>query len=147
LPWSIAIALLLSLTPISAIVIGQDNSELTRSAKTPLQYSLLDVNGRRHSEREWGRPKAAVFLFIATECPISNRFAPEVNRIVAEYTSKEIAFIAIQSDPDLEAGAARNHSQQFGYKFPVLLDPEQKLASSLGVVLTPTAVIVLPSGE
>ena len=140
------IALVLLPSPISRTVIGQDNTEQARSANPPLRYQLPDVDGGQHSERDWRQSKAAVFFFIATECPISNRYAPEVNRIVADYGSKGIAFFAVQSDPDLQAEEARKHSQQFGYQFPVLLDPEQNLAYRLRVVSTPTAVIVSPKG-
>ena len=51
------------------------------------------------------------------------------------------------SDPALEPASGRKHEQEYGYKFPALLDPEQTLASSSEVVATPTALVVSPAGE
>lgn len=110
-------------------------------------YSLPDAAGRRHTAREWRQARAAVFFFIATECPISNRYAPEINRIVEAYAPKNIAFYAVHSDPELQAATAKKHAAEYGYNFPVLLDPEQALAAQLGVALTPTVAIVSPAGE
>lgn len=112
-----------------------------------LRYVLTDAQGGQHSERDIAHSRAAVFFFIANECPISNRYAPEVNRIVDDYSSRGFSFFAVHSDPDETAEQVRNHSQEFKYKFPALLDPEQKLASSFEVLATPTAVVVSPAGE
>lgn len=129
----------------AAAAAGQDNYE--QAPPAPLRYSLLDSRGNQHSERDFAHAKAAVFLFIATECPISNRYAPEVNRIVDDYSRKSFAFFAVHSDPDERAAQVKKHSQEFGYGFPALLDPQQILARRFGVVATPTAVVVSPAGE
>ena len=121
-------------------------SALNLSAISPLEFSLTDVNGRLHTQAEIKNAKAAVFFFIATECPISNRYAPEINRVVADYTAKNLVFYAVQSDPDLTVADARAHTQGYGYKLPVLFDPSQQLASKFGVTLTPTVVVVSPAG-
>src|SRR5215475_8267574 len=39
------------------------------------------------------------------------------------------------------------HARDYGFDFPVLLDPAQTLANQTGVTLTPTAVILSPAGE
>jgi hypothetical protein len=111
-----------------------------------LHYSLDDADGRRRSDRDWAHSKAAVFLFIANECPISNRYAPEVNRIVDDYASTGFSFFAVHSDPDEHSDSVRKHTREFGYKFPALLDPAQTLAAGWGVTATPTAVVVSPAG-
>jgi thiol-disulfide isomerase/thioredoxin len=110
-------------------------------------FALRDVNGRSHSADEWKRSKAVVLFFIATECPVSNRYAPEVNRIVKAYSGKKVLFYAVHSDPELSAKEAQIHAADFSYQFTALLDPEQALASRIGVSQTPTAVILSPQGE
>ncbi len=109
--------------------------------------ALTDTDGQRHNRTEVQNGRAAIFFFVAVECPISNRYAPEINRIVAEYTTKNYHFYAVQSDPDVTANTARAHAQDYGYKFPVLLDPSQRLAKRFGVALTPTVIVVSPAGE
>lgn len=109
-------------------------------------FSLLDVNGREHRARDTRLAKATVFFFIAAECPISNRYAPEIGRVSAEFTPSGFAFFAVHSDPDLQIGNARKHAFDYGYTFPVLLDPKQALAKKLGVTMTPTVVVVSAQG-
>jgi peroxiredoxin len=110
-------------------------------------FDLLDAAGRRHTAQEWKEARAVALLFIAAECPISNRYAPEISRIVAAYSARGVAFYGVQSDPDVGAASALRHAQDYGFDFPVLLDPAQTLAGQAGVTLTPTAVIVSPAGE
>ncbi len=117
------------------------------SKERPLTYSLADVLGRPHTAQEVSKSKAAVFLFVAAECPISNRYAPEINRIVADYRAQSFVFYGVHSDPDLEREAARKHASEYGFQFPVLLDPLQTLAATFGVTLTPTVVVASPSGD
>jgi peroxiredoxin len=110
-------------------------------------FDLLDAAGRRHTAQEWKEARAVALFFIAAECPISNRYAPEINRIVAAYSARGVAFYGVQSDPDVGAASALRHVKAYGFDFPVLLDPAQTLADQTGVTLTPTAVIVSPAGE
>jgi peroxiredoxin len=108
---------------------------------------LPDAAGRRHTAREWKEARAVALFFIATECPISNRYAPEINRIVADYAKRGVAFYGVYSDPDVGAEVARRHARDYGFDFPVLLDPAQTLANQTGATLTPTAAILSPAGE
>jgi peroxiredoxin len=118
------------------------------SAKqTNWDFELLDANGRKHTALEWKDARAVTLFFIAAECPISNRYAPEINRMVADYSARRIAFYGVYSDPDIGAAAALRHAQDYGFDFPALLDPAQTLAGKTGVILTPTAVILSPAGE
>jgi peroxiredoxin len=117
-------------------------------AKAPTwDFDLPDAEGRRHTAREWKEARAVALFFIAAECPISNRYAPEINRIVADYATRGVAFYGVHSDQDVGAEASRRHARDYGFDFPVLLDPAQTLANQTGVTLTPTAVILSPAGE
>jgi peroxiredoxin len=110
-------------------------------------FDLPDADGRRHTAREWKAARAVAFFFIGAECPISNRYAPEINRLVADYSAKGVDFYGVYSDPDISPAAARRHAQDYGFDFPALLDPAQTLAGRTGVILTPTAVILSPAGD
>jgi peroxiredoxin len=120
----------------------------TEKTKAPgWDFDLLDAAGRKHTAGEWKTARAVAFFFIGAECPISNRYAPEINRIVTAYSTRGVAFYGVQSDPDIRPAVALRHAQDYGFDFPVLLDPAQTLASRTGVILTPTAVILSPAGE
>jgi thiol-disulfide isomerase/thioredoxin len=138
---SFLISAALTIVTLSFALIGSANPK-----SQAWKFSLPDIHGKTHSADEWKLSKAITLFFIATECPISNRYAPEINRIASEYSTRNVIFYAVHSDPDLTAEAARLHAVDFGYQFTVLLDPEQLMASRIGVTLTPTAVILSPQG-
>jgi peroxiredoxin len=118
-----------------------------RSKAPAWDFSLLDAAGRKHTAQEWREARAVALFFIATECPISNRYAPEINRLVAAYAAQGVVFYGVHSDPEIGAPTVSQHARDYGFDFPVLLDPAQTLASRTGVILTPTAVILSPAGE
>jgi peroxiredoxin len=130
---------------------GNSSKQVERAGKrteAPARgFDLLDAAGRRHTAREWKEARAVALFFVAAECPISNRYAPEINRIVAAYSTRGVAFYGVNSDPDIGAASALRHARDYGFDFPVLLDPAQTLANQTGVILTPTAVILSPAGE
>lgn len=118
-----------------------------RTKSLAWDFSLLDAAGRKHTARDWKAARAVALFFIAPECPISNRYAPEINRLVAAYAAQGVVFYGVHSDPAIGAQSVRQHAQDYGFKFPSLLDPTQILASQTGVTITPTAVILSPDGE
>jgi peroxiredoxin len=138
-------ALCLALTcPSGVRAAAQGKSGLQQSS---FSFSLLDVRGQKHTPAEFSASKAAVFFFIAVECPISNRYAPEVNAIATHYSDRNLSFFGVHSEPDLHVEAAKRHAEDYAYQFPVLLDAKQVLASKFGVTMTPTVVVASSQGE
>lgn len=109
--------------------------------------ALRDVDGNACKPLAMGDAKAAVVLFVGHQCPISNGYSPEINRIVAEYGAKGVRFYLAHVDPDLSTEDAKAHAADFGYKAPVLLDGKRVLAHALGAKVTPEAFLVGPDGK
>jgi hypothetical protein len=88
--------------------------------------------------------KAIVFIFTSTDCPISNRYAPEVRRIAEAFASKGVAFRLVYPSPSEDAKAIREHMRAYAYAdaFEPLRDPKQALAKFAGATVTPEAVVV-----
>jgi hypothetical protein len=101
-----------------------------------------DSNGRKLRPLLQGDHKTTVFLFIMTDCPIANSYAPEVNRIMADYDPKGVAFYIVYVDPHPDTAAVRKHARDYGYRCTALLDPRHTLAQSVGATVTPEAVVV-----
>ncbi len=110
-------------------------------------FALADAAGKKHSPDEWKGKKAVVLFFIATECPVSNFYSPDFARIAAEYKEKGVVTYGVHCDADLTAAAAAAHAKEYGLKFPVLLDPKQKLAAAVGARKTPEAFVLAPDGK
>ena len=88
-------------------------------------------------------PRATVLFFITTDCPIANSFAPEINRIAAEYGPKGVAFSMIYTDVTHPPEDVRRHASEYGYESPVRLDAGRVLSRQYGVTKTPEAVVVV----
>jgi thiol-disulfide isomerase/thioredoxin len=110
-------------------------------------FSFADAAGQTHTGAEWAGKRAIVFLFVSTDCPLSNRYVPEMNRLASAYGRRGVAFYAVQGDATVALDAVRAHVKEFGYMFPYLLDPQESLAAYTGAKATPEAAVVSPSGD
>ncbi len=90
--------------------------------------------------------EATVFLFIAAECPIANRYAPEIGRIFADYSPKKVRFFRVYIDPLTRANEFKTHGEDYGLKMRALLDPNKSLVEASGVRVTPEVVILNSQG-
>jgi peroxiredoxin len=117
------------------------------SAGSLPNFSLSDTSGRMHTPADWAGKRAVVLLFVSTDCPLSNRYVPEMNRIASTYTQRGVAFYAVQGDATVPLDQVRAHVKEFGYTFPYLIDPEEALAAFTGAVVTPEAAVLSPKGD
>ena len=91
--------------------------------------------------------RSVVLLFVTNDCPISNSYAPEIQRIQKAYGGPKFAFYLVYVDPALTRKAAKQHNHEYGYTFPALLDGAQQLAKVTGATITPEAAVVGANGK
>jgi hypothetical protein len=91
--------------------------------------------------------KAAVLLFITNDCPITNSYIPEINRIVADYAVRKVAFYAVYTDPTVTIPAIRKHAREFGLQIPLIQDTAHELVHRVGATVTPEAAVLEPRGK
>ncbi|MBZ5558535.1 MAG: hypothetical protein LAO77_14785 [Acidobacteriia bacterium] len=89
--------------------------------------------------------KAIVFLFTSTDCPISNRYAPEVRRLATTYGPKGVVFRLIYPNPAENAKGIREHMAAFAYAgaAQAFRDPKLDLVKFVGATITPEAAVVV----
>jgi AhpC/TSA family len=109
--------------------------------------AVMDDLGVVHRPMELGQARAAVFIFLGVECPISNSYAPEINRIVADYSAKGINFYMVYPESELTADQVKQHATAFGYHCPALMDGEHLLVSLFHVAVTSESIIVGKDGK
>lgn len=107
---------------------------------------LKDVEGVVRNPLDLGDARAAVFFFIATECPISNGYAPEMNRIREAYDHQNVNFFYVYTDSDLAPSKAQQHARDYGLGALALLDGGHELAKRVGVTLSPEVAVVGKDG-
>ena len=106
-----------------------------------------DADGRLVAPLEAPRARAIVLLFVMRDCPISNAFAPEIERIRGEYAPRGVAFDLVYADPSETGEGARKHAADFGHRSRVLLDPAHVLVRLSGATKSPEAAVLSPAGE
>ena len=107
---------------------------------------LRDVDG---TSRQLFAPSGAanVLLFIASDCPISNGYAPEVQRICRDYAKKGVSCSLVYEDMSIDAPRVRAHRDAYGYKnFAAVIDSDGAIAERAKATITPQAVVVGADG-
>ena len=82
-----------------------------------------------------------VLIFVSIDCPISNRYAPEIRRLHDEFTSRGIRFRLVYPNPLDSDSAIRQHGQDFGYPNIGERDGEHALVKVAGATITPEAAV------
>jgi hypothetical protein len=90
----------------------------------------------------WGKVEGLeVLLFLATECPISNRYMPEIRRIHEAYVGRGLKFRIVLPEPGLSAAQATDWAQNYGPELPWELDGAQREVKRAGATMTPEAAV------
>lgn len=110
-------------------------------SKSPSPASLLDLDGRPADPFKNPDATMTVFVFVRTDCPISNRYAPEVRRLHDAYAPRGVVFWMIYPDPDESAGAIRKHLDDYKFGAAGLRDTRHALVEKTGVSVTPEAAV------
>jgi thiol-disulfide isomerase/thioredoxin len=108
---------------------------------------LRDVHGVAHDLFAPTGP-ASVLFFVTSDCPISNRYAPEIQRLCAAYRAKGLSCTLVYEDAAIDPAAVRAHAEAFGYRgIPAVIDTGHAIAAAANATVTPQAVAVGPGGR
>src|SRR5450756_60707 len=83
---------------------------------------LATLDGGRVDPLANPSAKAVVLLFTRSDCPISNRYAPEIERLYETFGSRGVDFWLVYVDSTESEDNIRKHVREFGYRFGALLD-------------------------
>lgn len=82
-----------------------------------------------------------------TDCPIANLYAPEIGRLMDEYSRKGIDSSIVYVDSGVTAESAKRHGMEYKLPSNSVLDPGHSLAKYLGATVSPEAVLLDPKGK
>jgi hypothetical protein len=103
---------------------------------------------------------ASVIFFVATDCPISNGYAPEIQHVCRDYASRGVNCALMYEDLETEADVqktgrsgprgpgtldttVRRHLREFAYgDMPAAIDRTRAIAGHAKATITPEAVVV-----
>lgn len=86
--------------------------------------------------------KATVLLFVGTDCPIANRMAPEIARIIKDYKGKGVECWMVYPNKDLKAKEVIEHMKAYDLECKATIDAKHALVKSLRATVTPQAAIL-----
>lgn len=115
----------------------------TQGTASPYGYNL---NGEPIEHLATHGAPAIVLFFTATDCPISNRYIPEIQRLQKEFSAQNVTTWYIYPNAGATAAEIRQHELAYGLEEHVLLDPHHQLVALTGARITPEVAILVPDG-
>ncbi|MBI2423192.1 MAG: redoxin domain-containing protein [Candidatus Hydrogenedentes bacterium] len=139
------------LLSVCALARGEDPAAGRDAAGAAMLGSLAPL----HLDRASGEPVCVpspdhpltVLLFVAPDCPVVNRYAPEINRLHEAFSKKKVLLYRVYSDPAVGVEAIRAHTRDYALQPAALLDPVHACARAVGATVTPEAVVLDRAGR
>lgn len=131
---------------LAVIPLGADPTHSERPGAEALT-GVADLNGRPTNPFAKPLPRATVLVFVSTECPISNRYAPELRRLQSAFAARGVVFELVYPNADESATAIREHLKEYQFGLPAVRDARHQLVRLAKARVTPEAAVFGPAGE
>jgi AhpC/TSA family len=127
---------------------GPERCSSSVNVSNTSEETIRDIDGRMLRPFEPAGDVNVIF-FVATDCPISNSYAPEIQRVCREYGSRGVECFLIYEDVDTSAPGryleddVRKHLQEYRYEgLPAAVDRTRTIATRAKATVTPQAVVI-----
>jgi hypothetical protein len=107
----------------------------------------LDLHGAPVQELAGPGIRLVVLVFAASDCPISNRYVPEIARLNREFIKQGVRIWWVFPNPADNSSAVAEHNHSFAIAEPTVLDTRQYLVHLAHVTTTPEAAVFRANGE
>jgi len=120
-------------------------------SSSPVARLGVDLDGRPVTDLAGPGTRVVVLIFAASDCPISNRYVPEIARLSKEFSGSDAShpeariWWVFPNAGDTAAVVAR-HNREFDIHEDTLLDPRQTLVKRARAAITPEAAVFLVRG-
>lgn len=111
---------------------------LTQS--TGAQASGVDLTGNPVDPLKSSPGKVVVLVFVRTDCPVSNRYAPTIQRLSAKHLDRATFWLVYPGKAE-SPEMIRKHEHDFGYKLPALRDVQHMLVMQGHAQITPEVAV------
>jgi hypothetical protein len=99
-------------------------------------FSLTSISAQPSRESE----RVQVAVFLAFDCPISQKYIPTLNQLYNQYQGSQIEWLFIVPGKH-NRQAQQDFIREFGVQFNVQQDPKLLLVKSFGAMVTPEVII------
>jgi len=90
---------------------------------------------------------ARVLIFVSNDCPISNRYCPEIRKLHDLYAPRGIAFWLVHSDAEETLASVREHDREYNLNLPCVMDPDHALARHCQAEIIPSVAVFAADGR
>jgi hypothetical protein len=109
--------------------------------------SAIDLDGRLIQPLTTADTTAVVLFFAATDCPVSNRYVPEILRLKNKFAAEHVKVWFVYPNPADTAEIVRKQTKQFAIEGNIALDTAQSLVHLSRATITPEAAIFVPTPQ
>jgi hypothetical protein len=128
---------ILCLLLVAIVVMGLASSASTSHGGGK---SAFDLAGNPVDPFRMAAGKVVVLVFVRTDCPVSNRYAPTIQKLSVAHEGKALFWLVYPSKSE-SAEAIRTHDREYGYNIPALRDPQHALVKESQAQITPEAAV------
>ena len=107
----------------------------------------LDLHGAPVQELAGLGIHVVVLIFAASDCPISNRYVPEIARLNREFTKQGVRIWWVFPNPEDNSSTVTQHNHSFAITEPTVLDTHQSLVHLAHATVTPEAAVFRSNGN
>lgn len=101
----------------------------------------FDLHGKPIQQLNVQNARVVVLFFAASDCPISNRYIPEIVRLRNEFTGRHVAIWWVFPNPEDTTDVVQTHQRQFSVDGDTIIDTGQTLVRLAHVTTTPEAAV------
>jgi hypothetical protein len=105
-----------------------------------------DLDGHPIEQIAPAGSRAVVLFFAASDCPIANRYIPEIERLDHEFAADGVRFWWVYPNPADTAAVIRRHDKQFDIHASAVLDTDQRLTRMAHAAITPEVAVFVRAG-
>ncbi len=110
-------------------------------------FQLVDTRTGQLNRLSDHRGYVVVVVFVGTSCPVGDLYVPRLIELAGLYESQAVVFLAINSNDSESIDDVVEHARRSHMTFPVLKDPENRVADRLLVERTCEALVIDASGR
>lgn len=114
-----------------------DEATEPRSDAQPEVATAFDLAGKAVDPLAQSPSDIVVLTFVTPDCPVSNRYAPELARIAAATSGEQVSWWLVYPDPDVDAAQIETHRREYALPGTPLRDPAHVLVARAQAKVTP----------
>lgn len=108
--------------------------------------AVATIDGAKFDSLAVAPGAVRVFVFVSTECPIANSYAPRLRELAQGWNGRDVEFVLAHVEAEVSEQAMRGHARDYELPFAIVHDRSHSLARRFGITTTPEVAVVARSG-